>query len=142
MDNRWNQTCWIHTSNIKLLFLTRTLRNTAITTRAIFQDERIEELSLAGDTDVSSERKNIKNVEATHSQTRRIRSMLRNHRGTGVIQVNTVDPVTKAVKIDTKKRASNRRTSGIFQNYLCMLMIKLYGTLLCSMILATLAINL
>ena len=73
------------------------------TTRATFQDERIEELALPDSAEASAVRKKIENVEATHSQNRIIQSMLGNFRGTGITQVNKVDSVNKAVKIHTHK---------------------------------------
>ena len=39
----------------------------------------------------------LKNIEATQSQNRSIKSMLDSHQGPDVTQINIIDPVTKKV---------------------------------------------
>ena len=84
----------------------------ACTSRTIFQDKRIEELALTDSIEAYSIRKNIKNLEVTRSQHRKIQAMLGNRRGTGVKQVQMVDHITNITSNCTTKNEVEKVNNG------------------------------
>ena len=89
----------------EVIFDYRIFRKTAIISQATFQDMAIEDLALVGDVKASSVQIRIKNLKDTHSQNRRIKSMLRKNRGTGVTKFHTADASTNGATEHTTKEA-------------------------------------
>ena len=84
----------MHQQYKECIYSYRKFRKNAVTSRSAFQDKRIKKLALAGNTKTSSIRLEIKNVEASRAQNRRIRSVLRTKTFAGVTQVDMINPLT------------------------------------------------
>ena len=86
------------------IFCYHKFKKTAAISRATFQDTRIEELALAGNSDASAVCLKIENLEASGSQNRPTKSALGQNRETGVTRVDIVDSTT-AQTISLRRKA-------------------------------------
>jgi len=104
----------------EVIFTYRAFRVTAASTRTAFQDSRIEELALAGNLDAMAVRKKIKNTEESRSRNRRIQTMLKKNRGTGVTKVTKVNPDTdEIIELTDRKDVEREHLKHLPELFLC-----------------------